>query len=95
MIHLCPYCGHSLPECLKDGICFCPTCNHDVDSSQKNKIMSGAWMCFRQKARDMEGIRKALGLTVGQAIMIEAFLIFNEYSMEEFRNEMMDLGVIS
>ena len=40
IINSCPFCGKSFPEELADGIIYCANCNHMVDSSLTNKLLS-------------------------------------------------------
>ncbi len=92
MIYLCPNCGHSLPDGLTDGIAFCSLCNRDLDSSQYNRIMSAAWMVYRQNA-DSDKIAKAVKLTEAEKILVEAFIVNNVYSIDEFRAALKELGI--
>lgn len=82
----CPNCGHALPKRLNDGIAFCPTCRTEVDSSSRlNRIMSAAWMVYRQNPAEIDRVAKSVGLTEPEAILVEAFMMDNVFSVEEFR----------
>jgi|694.fasta_scaffold62104_5 uncharacterized Zn finger protein (UPF0148 family) len=39
-ISSCPFCGKPFPQILHDGIIFCDKCNHMVESSLRNKLLS-------------------------------------------------------
>jgi uncharacterized protein YlaI len=93
MIYLCPNCGHPLPHSLVDGIAFCGNCHHDLDTSQYNRIMSGAWMCIRQNPDTVDKIAKAVGLSEAESILVESFILTHQFSIEEFRAALKNLGL--
>lgn len=93
MIFLCPNCGHSLPNRLKDGIAVCNVCLTDLDSSQFNRIMSAAWMCRRQSPDSIDRIGDAMKLTETEAILVEAFILDNHFSIDEFRAALKEIGI--
>ena len=45
MIILCPFCGHSLPNGIIDGITSCSNCRRIFTSTAFNRILSAAWQC--------------------------------------------------
>lgn len=93
MIISCPNCGHNLPNGLVDGITFCENCQSSVDSSRTNRIMSAAWMAIQQKPEDIDRISVKLKLSEIEAILVEAFILDNCYTIEEFRLVIKELGI--
>lgn len=93
MIHLCPFCGHKLTSGLTDGIAFCNICNSSLDSSQYNRILSAGWMLYRQKPETIDRIAKAVNLTEVESILVETFIMDNEFSIDEFRSALKEIGI--
>jgi hypothetical protein len=56
--------------------------------------MSAAWMVLRQKPDNLDRIAKAIKLKESEAVLVEAFMMNNEYSIDEFRKAIKELGIL-
>lgn len=92
MIQVCPTCGHELSEQLKDGLTHCSHCNHIIDSSDLNKLLSAAWQ-VRKSHWSLEQLKANARLDDEFAILVYTFVAENSYSQEEFSRLLKRLGV--
>lgn len=51
-------------------------------------------MALRQKPESMDRIASAVGLTEAEAVLVEAFILDNFFSIDEFREAIKELGII-
>ena len=85
MITLCPFCGTSLSDKLRDGITTCVNCLRIFDSSDHYKVLSAAWAARRWHLDDASVLqRQPFELTIHEAALINEYVIQLLYSHEEF-----------
>ena len=92
MLQLCPFCGHFLSKPLADGIASCCNCSRIFDSSPMNRLLSAGWMVRRKHYEDVEDVVRQ-GYTPEEAELVISFVVENQYSPEEFYDELKRRGV--
>lgn len=93
MICLCPFCGYSMPEQLKDGLASCLKCNRVFDSSLPNKLLSASWMARQNKYHGIEQFISDTKLSEPEAIIVYSFVCDFLYSHDEFIKVLKHLGI--
>ena len=92
MINLCPNCGHELPHELNDGLTHCLHCNHLIDSSDFNKLLSAAWQTKKENL-SLEQIKWNTKLDDDLSILVYTYIQEQGYSHEDFIRLLKKLGV--
>lgn len=85
MITACPYCGHHLPQVLLDGMSSCINCRRAFDSSNKNLLLSTAWVVRKQNISDPEILVNKFDLSLEDAKFVIEFVDEKCYPHEEFQ----------
>ena len=93
MIYLCPFCGHQLSEQLRDGISDCSHCHRVFDSSKYNRLLAASWVMRKNPDATPEQLVHMTKLSLGDAILVHAFVGENLYSHDEFQAYLKTLGV--
>ena len=88
MINLCPNCGHELPHELN----HCLHCNHLIDSSDFNKLLSAAWQTKKENL-SLEQIKWNTKLDDDLSILVYTYIQEQGYSHEDFIRLLKKLGV--
>jgi hypothetical protein len=92
MIQICPNCGHTLQNELKDGLAHCLHCNQIFDSSDFNRLLSAAWQ-IRKEHLSLEEIKWKFKLGNDFSILMHTFVIEYCYSHDELIVLFKKLGV--
>lgn len=82
MIYVCPNCGYSLSNPVKDGIAICSNCCCLFDSSQQSKLLSAAWIA-RKKNYTFEQLVKKLALNNDEAKFIHEKVVIESLTHDE------------
>lgn len=85
MVIRCPHCGRELAKPLKDGLSSCIKCNAIIESSIKNRLLSGAWDLLRSNNQCFEQFKFECKLPHPEAYFVYHYLEEKCYSLDEFR----------
>jgi hypothetical protein len=92
MIHACPNCGIQLTHPLKDGLTHCSHCNHRIESSELNKLLSAAWL-LRRKNMSIDQLKWLTNFSDDYCLLVYTFVVENGYSHDSFLKFLKNLGV--
>lgn len=90
MILTCPYCGHYLPHPLENGISSCVNCCRIFDSSEKNYLLSTAWLIRRRHIYDAQYLVEQIGVSDQDANLLIDLVCDKCYSHEDFSSFLED-----
>lgn len=92
---MCPYCGHSLPIALRNGLSSCSNCDRIFDSSPYFQLLSAAWLVRKRYIWGVDRLKIECDLTQCQAELIEEYISEGAYSHDEFRKVLDKMDVSS
>jgi len=93
MLNICPNCGYKLPQAIENGIEFCPTCNRIVESSLYERLLASAHYARRHHINSVKQLQYDQSLTEAEAILVNAFVIENQYNHQEFEKVLKDFKI--
>ena len=93
MLNICPNCGYQLPQEIKDGIAFCPTCNRIVQSTLYERLLGSGHYARRNNIGSIQQLQFDQSLTEEEAILVNAFVMENQYNHQEFAVALEKLGI--
>lgn len=85
MICICPFCSIELQRPLNDGIVYCHKCNHIVESSTKNKLLSLYRYIEKNQNMDIKKIKFQTQSDEDEILFVLCFMQEHNYSFEEFK----------
>lgn len=89
---MCPFCGHVLPNPLKDGVASCLNCSRLFDSTNFNRLLSAAWLVRKQNICDDERLI-AYGFSPVESALIIKLVADMGYSHDELIKALDHLGI--
>jgi len=93
MLNTCPNCGYQLPQEIKDGIAFCSTCDRIVQSTLYERLLGSGHYARRNHVNSVQQLQFDQSLTEEEAILVNAFVIENQYSHQDFDVALKRLGL--
>lgn len=93
MLNTCSNCGYQLPQAIKDGIAFCSRCNRIVESTLYERLLGSGHYARRNHVNSVQQLKFDQSLTEEEAILVNAFVIENQYSHQEFEKALKKLGL--
>jgi hypothetical protein len=94
MLQVCPFCGYFLPKPLIDGFASCKNCSRVFDSNPTNRLLSAGWLCRKKHVEKVEDLVRE-GLTKEEADLVVSCIVDDEYSPQEFAQELKKMGISS
>lgn len=93
MLSTCPNCGYQLPQVISDGIAFCATCNRICQSTLYERLLGSGHYARRHHVNSVQQLQFDQKLTEEEAILVNAFVVENHYSHQEFEGALKRLGL--
>lgn len=92
MITHCPFCGHTLPQSISNGISSCNNCWRVFDSSIYNRLLSASWVCRRHHVTSEERLVHQYGYSQEEAEFVIKYVVDECCGHEEFRKLLVEKG---
>ena len=90
---MCPHCGKQLAEPLKNGVIFCSNCHRMVETKLYQKLLSAAHYIRKNNCFDIERIKFDHDFSEEELIVLNAFVVENDYNHQEFSIALKNLGI--
>ena len=84
LMNYCPYCGQSLDMPLLNGISTCNRCKRVFDTSDRNRLLSAAWLVRREHTYNIEIVEFRTDLSPQELSLIYEYVIDLGYCHDDF-----------